>query len=139
MPTDVLCNILEDRQLLNHHQPSSDSDLITNTVSSQQTSNGSLKNTRSASLPLKILLNDNVYCRSYRHKRQPVNNYRLSSTMADINEKLIRSWSGMDTFLMNQLAKKNDSNNNNNNETNFILYARFSLSEHFLNLIGTII
>lgn len=143
MPTDVLCNILEGQQLINNHQSTSDSVLISNNLLNSTTSpsplretssNDLLKNTRSASLPLKILLNGSCASRFNRHKRLPLSNSRVS----DLNEKLIRSWNGMDTFLMNQLGIKNDSatNNKNNDETNFILYARFSLSEHFLNLIG---
>lgn len=132
MPTDVLCSQVDEHSLphLHKNHPSSDSVLHKPALNqkpqeSSMDTNGLLKNTRSASLPLKILLNEGGVRRS--KPPPPTTNYRF----ADLNEKLIRSWNGMDTFLMNQLANKS-----NNENTNFILYARFSLSEHFLNLIG---
>lgn len=147
------------------HHPASDSALLdvkknaaaakqqcsqtseTTASSSNATDNsGLLKNARSASLPLKILLNDcigdNNSCVANNTRR--TNGGRF--TVSDLSQKLIRSWNGMDTFLMNKFNKSPSSSTSSSsahhhhdaaaNGTNFILYARFSLSEHFLNVIG---
>lgn len=175
MPTDVLCSTVEDllhhhtsSHIANLHQarphhPASDSALLdvkknaaakqqqcsqtseTTASSSNATDNsGLLKNARSASLPLKILLNDCIGDNCVATNTRRTNGGRF--TVSDLSQKLIRSWNGMDTFLMNKFNKSPSSSTSSSsahhhhdaaaNGTNFILYARFSLSEHFLNVIG---
>lgn len=101
-------------------------------VGDDLTKSTTLKNTRSSSLPLKIMLKDGRGVGDggaklkYRQKTYTKSEYTTNTNKKN-NDKIIQSWNGMDTFpfLMNQCA---------NNK--FILYTRFSLSEHFLNLIG---
>jgi protein phosphatase 1 regulatory subunit 3A/B/C/D/E len=74
-----------------------------------------LKNGRSSSLPLKIMLNGTKSC------------HNLSST----TEKPIKSWSGTSSFFDNKTSERFSPN------SLYLTYkyAQLSLSEHFLNLI----
>ena len=74
-----------------------------------------LKNGRSSSLPLKIMLNGTKSC------------HNLSSTI----EKPIKSWNGTSSFFDNKTSERFSPN------SLYLTYkyAQLSLSEHFLNLI----
>lgn len=94
------------------------------------------KTTRSSSLPLKIMLNGNSAnvsdiessFRLLNLKKCSFYNQSTSKNYESNESKTIKSWSGntglIDTFLSNL-----------NRKSNFVLYTKFSLSEHYLNLI----